>query len=187
MGNTFTNRATRRIVRAVRTVENTPLHLRHKRRGKLGPGSSTPPTFVRLTGNQVLRSLNIAVGGGSSVSVDVAWTYSGTEAAPNTATGVTADVSGGLTFTASNPVGHTSSPPLFNIAEFNATTSVVMGIEMNTANYPPATRPRPAGGGGTTNTHKYDRLVEVKTMLNSSGALIYYFDSGTWHDGGCVV
>jgi hypothetical protein len=148
-----------------------------------GGGGSVKLILVRLTGNSALKSVNSNVGGGSSVSVDIMWTYSAIQIeAFNPTTQAMVDMTDGLEFSAT---GADDKPKLYNIAEWGHTASYVWGIRINSTNYPIGNRPRPIGGGDTSNTHKYDRPVMVWEFQDHNGDLLYVMDEMGTHDGAC--
>lgn len=185
--NSFDQRSLGRIAAVVRRVER----MRDDRRGersnrRYNSGGGSDLVSVRLTGNATLRSLSIAWGGGAAVSSPVAWTYSATQVTINTSTGVSADVSGGQTWVATNTVGGSTPQPLFNEAEFNATTTAVGGTAVASTPFPTGFRALAQDAIATTQAHAQDVVVDVRKVKNSAGADIWVFNSPVRFGGSCT-
>lgn len=160
--------------------------------------TSSRRIFARISGNLPMSIVTVAFGGPNGVSAPAAimWKYSATRVIPHVDTLVTAanastvkDIEGGMTWSASGLVTATS-PPLFNLAELKHTAQYCWGVDMTLADFPPPRRPMPAGGGGTDQTHKYDRPVEVfrvsGTAVGVSGAVnLWFMDEMGSFDGLC--
>ncbi len=136
--------------------------------------------LARITGNASLASTSVDVGGGGSVTVDYKWKYAFTEVERD-GSGV-ADVSGGRTGTTS---GTGTTIYAINMDEINHSGTYSSGVDITGSSYPQPFRPRPIGGGGTDNTHKYDRVVEITEAIDKNGNMVRQFSAMPSHDGLC--
>ncbi len=142
---------------------------------------STDKYLARITGNASLASSSVAVGGGGSVTVEYKWKYAFTEVERD-GSGV-ADVSSGRTGTTS---GTGTTIYAINLAEVNHSGTYSWGVDITGASYPTGFRPRPIGGGGTANTHRYDRVVEMIEVIDKNGNMVRHFSATSGHDGDCA-
>lgn len=75
--------------------------------------------------------------------------------------------------------GHVLEPAV-NIAWY------VWGVDAHGTDYPAGFRPRPVGGGGTTDNNKYSPIVLITEGVDDQGDLLRTFQAMGSHDGTCV-
>lgn len=62
----------------------------------------------------------------------------------------------------------------------------VWGVDVHGIDYPAGFRPRPVGGGGTTDNNKYSPIVLVTEGVDDQGDLLRTFQVMGSHDGTCA-
>jgi hypothetical protein len=131
--------------------------------------------LVKLSENKTLRIVPINIAGSCAPrDVVVAWTYGGEETL----------VDEPMRWSA---IGD-PYPPIYNICELNHDGPTIFGIDMSLATYPPHFRPRPVDGGGATNDHRVDRIVEVWSLTGCECEnSIWVMNEMSAHDGVCGV
>lgn len=176
----YDERTAARVVRAMLAVERAELKKathRGNRRNVFNPAKAAQFFPALITGNAVLASASVAVGGGSVVTVEYRWKYAWDEAEFS---GDTATVkSGGRS-------GTTTTDYAVNMAEMFHTGTYSWGVDITSSDYPTGSRPRPIGGGGTANTHRYNVVVWMEQRTDVNGDVRYYFHASGSHDGACA-
>jgi len=81
--------------------------------------------------------------------------------------------------------GTTSQDYLLNMYEVFNNAQYQAGVDVQGDDYPDGFALRPIGGAGTDNTHKYDVPVWIYEVVNTVGAVQYWFDKVNSHDGTC--
>ena len=129
---------------------------------------------VRWAGGSTTKTFLAKITGSASLSTN-RWKYAWTEVT----------MSGDdVTDKTNGRSGTTSDGYAINLAEINHTSTYAFGIDTTSSDYPNF-EPRPIGGAGTDNTHKYDVIVEMTARPDGSGGVKYTFYSMGSHDGTC--
>ena len=81
--------------------------------------------------------------------------------------------------------GTTGGDYAVNRLEMFHTSTYAWGVHTGGNDYPSGAAPRPVGGGGGDNTHKYDVVVEMEQVIDANGNTRYYFSATGSHDGTC--
>ncbi len=81
--------------------------------------------------------------------------------------------------------GTTTVDYALNLNEVNHTSIYAWGVDTNGDDYPEEFDARPIGGGGTSDTHKYDVVVLMKIVTDTNGDTRYVFEATGSHDGTC--
>lgn len=157
---------------------------------RAGGGGGPVFKLVKITGHSDLYSKTIQWGNtGSAVSTVVGWTYGGLECRPVTSgagVGTVEAVVDGLEWDAAGALD-SETPPIFNPHEFEATTAIVGGIEVDSSNFPAGNRWRPHGAAGASNAHVWSTPVWVTTSFNSAGVGIWVIvGPRNQFDGACT-
>ena len=153
-----------RIRRSVRFTEQFP-------RSLIGPslrargGRALTPFLARITGNAAISG------------ADYRWKYAWTEV----------EIDGDdVSDVADGRSGTTGADYAINLEEINHTSTYAWGVDVTADDYPGGFAPRPVGGGGSDDTHRYDRIVEMVPRVNTAtGDIKYTFRAFGGHDGAC--
>lgn len=158
----FTRESAKRIASTVRQVEGTSANT--------VPGAAFRPpipaeTFLaKITGNASLATNR--------------WKYAWTEVL------MTADL---VTTRVGGRSGTTTTDYATNTAEMYHTSTYAWGVDVTGTDYDATASfaPRPIGGGGTADTHRYDVIVEITQVIDTAGNKKYWFTMMGSHDGAC--
>lgn len=161
----FTLDSARRIGTAVRRVESVPDGGGLPRRGILNPVPAEK-FLAKITGNAALAA------------TDFRWKYAWTEVL------MTADL---VTTRVGGRTGTTTTDYATNTAEMYHTSTYAWGVDITGTDYDATTSfaPRPIGGGGAADTHRYDVVVELTQVIDTAGNKKYWFTLMGSHDGAC--
>lgn len=81
--------------------------------------------------------------------------------------------------------GTTTTDYAVNMLEVYHTATYAWGVDVTGADYPAGMAPRPVGGGGAANTHRYNVVVRMRRVIDVSGVAKYQFSAPGSHDGTC--
>jgi len=112
------------------------------------------------------------------------WKYAWQEVTMNGDVAVV--LAGARSGTTSGVITETDLGYAVNLAEIGHTATYAWGVDVTATDYPARFAPKPVGGGGTDDTHKYVVVTEMIWMADDNGVQRLYFYATGSHDGECT-